>query len=139
MDSQVVLVRTTPPLGGLVINRPEVRNALNLAAWRALAEGARTLEADPDVRVIVVCGSTNAAFIAGADIPSSKRSGPTPSRPLSTARPLTPPLMSCRPVPNQPLQGSLPSALALKYCWRSISGSSSSSQPSALGTGLIRA
>jgi enoyl-CoA hydratase len=68
MDQQTVLVRREPPLGWLVLNRPQVRNALNLATWRAIAEGVAALEAEPDVRVIVMRGVGPEAFISGADI-----------------------------------------------------------------------
>lgn len=63
-----LIVTHEAPLGWLVLNRPEVRNALNLRAWQRIAEGVAELEADPDVRVIVIRGATDGAFIAGADI-----------------------------------------------------------------------
>lgn len=68
MDQQTVLMRSEPPLGWLVLNRPQVRNALNLATWRAIAEGVAALEAAPDVRVIIMRGVSGEAFISGADI-----------------------------------------------------------------------
>jgi enoyl-CoA hydratase/carnithine racemase len=67
-DSQVVLIEMEPPIGFLIINRPEQRNAMNLAVWEALVQGIATLEADPSVRVIVLRGSGDRAFAAGADI-----------------------------------------------------------------------
>ncbi len=63
-----LIVTHEAPLGWLILNRPEVRNALNLRAWQRIAEGVAELEADPDVRVIVMRGATAEAFIAGADI-----------------------------------------------------------------------
>ncbi len=63
-----LLVEREPPLGWLVLNRPEVRNALNLRTWNRIAEGVAELEADPEVRAIVIRGRTPEAFIAGADI-----------------------------------------------------------------------
>jgi len=63
-----VLTQLDPPLGFLILNRPEVRNALNLRTWQGIAEGAATLEADPTIRVIIMKGSTPQAFISGADI-----------------------------------------------------------------------
>jgi enoyl-CoA hydratase len=56
------------PLGWLVLNRPHVRNALNLRTWERIAEGVAELVADDAVRVIVMRGTTPEAFIAGADI-----------------------------------------------------------------------
>jgi enoyl-CoA hydratase len=63
-----LLVEVEPPLGWLVFNRPQVRNALNLETWRRLAAGIAELDADERVRVIILRGSTPAAFISGADI-----------------------------------------------------------------------
>lgn len=63
-----VLVEHEAPLGWIIINRPEKRNALNFLAWRRIVEAMEELNADPDVRVIVMRGVTPEAFISGADI-----------------------------------------------------------------------
>ena len=63
-----LIVRHEPPLGWLILNRPQVRNALNLATWNRIAEGVAELDADAQVRVIIMRGATAEAFIAGADI-----------------------------------------------------------------------
>lgn len=63
-----LIVRHEAPLGWLILNRPEVRNALNLRSWQRISEGMKELDADPDVRVIIMRGATPEAFIAGADI-----------------------------------------------------------------------
>ena len=68
MDQQTVLIRRDAPLGWLVLNRPQVRNALNLETWHAIAQGVAALEADPDIRVIIMRGVGEDAFISGADI-----------------------------------------------------------------------
>ncbi len=63
-----LIVQHEPPLGWLILNRPQVRNALNLATWNRIAAGVAELDADPQVRVIIMRGATTEAFIAGADI-----------------------------------------------------------------------
>lgn len=63
-----LIVLREAALGWLVMNRPEVRNALNLRTWTRITEGVSELEADPTVRVIIVRGATPQAFISGADI-----------------------------------------------------------------------
>src|SRR5580704_5364139 len=63
-----LLVKHEPPLGWMIINRPERRNALNYETWVRMAEAVAELNADPDVRVIIMRGSTLEAFISGADI-----------------------------------------------------------------------
>jgi enoyl-CoA hydratase len=63
-----LIVRHEAPLGWMVLNRPEVKNALNLRTWQRIAEGIAELNADAEVRVIVMRGATADAFISGADI-----------------------------------------------------------------------
>lgn len=63
-----LIVRHEAPLGWLVLNRPQVRNALNLRTWQRIPEGVAELENDPDVCVIIMRGATPEAFISGADI-----------------------------------------------------------------------
>jgi enoyl-CoA hydratase len=63
-----LIVTREPPIGWLVLNRPQVRNALNLKTWTRITEGVVELAADDAIRVIVMRGSTPQAFIAGADI-----------------------------------------------------------------------
>ena len=62
-----LIVTHEAPIGWLVLNRPQVRNALNLRTWQRIAEGVAELASDDAIRVIVMRG-TPQAFIAGADI-----------------------------------------------------------------------
>jgi enoyl-CoA hydratase len=63
-----LIVTHEAPIGWLVLNRPQVRNALNLRTWQRIAEGVAELASDDAIRVIVMRGGTPQAFIAGADI-----------------------------------------------------------------------
>jgi enoyl-CoA hydratase/carnithine racemase len=63
-----LIVTHETPLGWLILNRPEVKNALNLKSWQRISEGVKQLDADPEVRVIIMRGATPDAFISGADI-----------------------------------------------------------------------
>ncbi len=63
-----LIVQHDAPLGWLILNRPEVKNALNLRTWQRIAQGIAELNADSEVRVIVMRGATPDAFISGADI-----------------------------------------------------------------------
>src|SRR5216684_3159236 len=63
-----LIVRHEAPLGYLLLNRPQVRNALNLRTWQRIAEGVAELASDDAIRVIIMRGATPEAFIAGADI-----------------------------------------------------------------------
>lgn len=63
-----ILIRRDGSIVTVVLNRPERRNALNLGAWRALAETMRELDADETIRCVVLRGAGDQAFAAGADI-----------------------------------------------------------------------
>lgn len=62
-----VQVSREGPVTTVVINRPEVRNAMDRATARALAQALRGFEADPAARVAVLTGA-GGAFCAGADL-----------------------------------------------------------------------
>jgi enoyl-CoA hydratase/carnithine racemase len=51
----------------LTLNRPDHRNALNQAMWRALPHAAAQIAADASIRVLVVRGAAG-HFASGADI-----------------------------------------------------------------------
>jgi enoyl-CoA hydratase/carnithine racemase len=74
-QSQTLLVERPADHVALVrLNRPAVRNALNLALRRLLAETFTTLGQDPTVRVIVLTGNAE-AFCAGADLNEYRDAG----------------------------------------------------------------
>jgi enoyl-CoA hydratase len=52
----------------LTFNRPEKMNALNAATRSELVAALNALEADDAVRVVVITGAGEKAFVAGADI-----------------------------------------------------------------------
>ena len=52
----------------IYVNRPEKLNALNKATIQELHETLQLVGESPDVRVIVITGSGEKAFVAGADI-----------------------------------------------------------------------
>jgi len=56
-------------IGTVTINRPESLNALNEKVYTELYELFQEIEDDQDVRVVIVTGSGERAFVAGADIP----------------------------------------------------------------------
>lgn len=67
-ETDALLVRREPPLAWLIVNRPQQRNALSAAVWDGLADAVEALAKDPDVRVIILRGAGEQAFISGADI-----------------------------------------------------------------------
>jgi enoyl-CoA hydratase/carnithine racemase len=63
-----VLVERDGAVATVVLNRPRVRNALNLAMWVELARATERLGKDDGVRAIVYRGAGTQAFASGADI-----------------------------------------------------------------------
>ena len=68
MAEQPIIIEKKESIGIITINRPEVRNALNKEAWVQLRDAFIALDKDADVRVIVVTGAGDKAFVAGADL-----------------------------------------------------------------------
>jgi enoyl-CoA hydratase len=64
------LVRTdvTESIATLTIDRPEVKNALDLETVNSVRESLAKLEADSSVGVLIITGSGETAFVSGADI-----------------------------------------------------------------------
>jgi enoyl-CoA hydratase/carnithine racemase len=61
-------------LGWLVFDHPERRNAISEAMWRQMPPALAELDADPEVRVIVLRGAGETAFVSGADISEFEKS-----------------------------------------------------------------
>src|SRR5438132_1403196 len=55
-------------VGWIVFDHAERRNAITGEMWRAIPEAAEDLDHDADVRVVVLRGAGDEAFVAGADI-----------------------------------------------------------------------
>jgi enoyl-CoA hydratase len=55
-------------LGWLVFDHPERRNAISGDMWRAIPAAARELSEDESVRVVILRGAGDVAFVSGADI-----------------------------------------------------------------------
>lgn len=67
MSSEAVYLVRDGAAAHLVLNKPEKKNALSEAMWRAIPKLLAEAEADPAVRLLVVRGE-GGAFAAGADI-----------------------------------------------------------------------
>lgn len=76
MDFQYVLTEKKGRIGILTVNRPEKLNALNTQVVKEIASAFKELEGDPDIRVIIITGAGDKAFIAGADIAEMKEMTP---------------------------------------------------------------
>lgn len=68
INKKVLLVEEGDGVATLTLNRPEVMNSFNFALLYALKEQIDILRLKPDVRVIIITGSGQKAFCAGADL-----------------------------------------------------------------------
>jgi enoyl-CoA hydratase len=63
-----ILVETQASIAYVTINRPKVLNALNMATMEELRAAFTEIKDDANIRVALLTGSGEKAFIAGADI-----------------------------------------------------------------------
>src|SRR5829696_966615 len=55
-------------VGVITFNNPDKRNAMSLDMWEGLGDALLRLRDDPDVRVVIMVGAGDKAFVSGADI-----------------------------------------------------------------------
>ena len=55
-------------IGWLVFDNPARRNAVSIGMWQAIPQVLEDFAADPAVRVVVLAGAGEQAFVSGADI-----------------------------------------------------------------------
>jgi enoyl-CoA hydratase/carnithine racemase len=63
-----VIVRRQGAIGSVVLSNPAKFNAMSLSMWQSLPAAIAELDADPQIRVIVLEGDGERAFVSGADI-----------------------------------------------------------------------
>jgi len=63
-----ILLEHDGPVATMTLNRPAQRNAVSFAMWAELTQLLAGLDADREVRVVVITGAGDEAFSAGADI-----------------------------------------------------------------------
>ncbi|TVR38742.1 MAG: enoyl-CoA hydratase [Cryomorphaceae bacterium] len=68
MDNQLILREQSGEILTLTINRPNQLNALNKETIKALSDALGEAENNNSVRVVILTGSGEKAFVAGADI-----------------------------------------------------------------------
>jgi enoyl-CoA hydratase len=68
MDFKHLLFDTADGIALITFNRPKVMNALNAELLEEFTSALATVAADEDIRVLLLTGSGDKAFVAGADI-----------------------------------------------------------------------
>ena len=68
MSTNDAIYTTNGQIATLVFNRQNARNAMTWEMYDVLAEACEMVDADPDIRVFVLRGADDRAFIAGTDI-----------------------------------------------------------------------
>jgi len=68
MNFENILIETNNQIGKITINRPKKLNALNKITIEELHKAFKILNEDATVKVILLTGSGEKAFVAGADI-----------------------------------------------------------------------
>ena len=72
VKTEKLLLQKDGPIGWITFNQPEKRNAVSQEMWQAMPEYVADLSADPAIRVVILRGSGETAFVAGADISQFK-------------------------------------------------------------------
>ena len=75
MANNTILIDKLEGIGIITLNRPEVLNALSLELMKELEDAIEALESSNDVACIIITGSGDKAFSAGADIHEMKMMG----------------------------------------------------------------
>lgn len=63
-----IILETDGPIATLIINRPEKHNAVNNATVEEIDRALDQLETNAELRVLILTGAGEKAFVAGADI-----------------------------------------------------------------------
>lgn len=85
---ETILLEKQGGIAVLTINRPDKLNALSSTVHREGVEILDELKVDADVRVVVIKGAGEKAFVAGADISEFARTTPVEQRAVMNSRSL---------------------------------------------------
>ena len=74
-QSQQLLYKVHDSIATITINRPKVRNALNLEVREGIKQRVAEFNNDPQARVLIITGSEELAFSSGADLKEMSETG----------------------------------------------------------------
>jgi enoyl-CoA hydratase/carnithine racemase len=70
--TEKLLAHKEGAVGWITFNNPARHNAVSMSMWESLPRALSAFERDPDVRVVILKGAGDKAFISGADISEFK-------------------------------------------------------------------
>ena len=68
LQTDRMLAQIENGVGWITFNQPQKRNAVSLDMWTAIPQIVEVFQADDEVRVVVMKGAGDKAFVSGADI-----------------------------------------------------------------------
>ena len=68
MKEENIRLNVQNGIGFISINRPQQLNALNISTIKELSENLKKIETDKTIKIAILSGEGNKAFVAGADI-----------------------------------------------------------------------
>lgn len=82
-----LIVRRDGPIGRIIFSNPDKYNAMSQDMWEALPAALQRFDADPEVRLVVLRGEGEKAFVSGADISQfeSQRTDPAAQKRYNAA------------------------------------------------------
>ncbi|MEY2411762.1 MAG: enoyl-CoA hydratase [Acidobacteriaceae bacterium] len=80
MNYENILSETKDFVAYVTINRPKVLNALNMATMEELRSAFTAIRDDKEIRVAILTGSGEKAFVAGADIAELSKHDPVSAK-----------------------------------------------------------
>ncbi len=85
MDDRQLIIETENGIATIAFNRPEALNALNMDLIAEFAILLDNITKDESIRVLVLTGAGDKAFVAGADINELSQCGPLKAKQCSTS------------------------------------------------------
>ena len=73
MDEARIDSRREGAIGWMIFNNPARRNAVSVGMWESIPRVLEDFGADPAIRVVVLAGAGDKAFVSGADISQFER------------------------------------------------------------------
>jgi enoyl-CoA hydratase/carnithine racemase len=80
LDTEKMIAEKAGGIGWMTFNQPERRNAISHEMREAILTILEDFEADPGVRVIIMTGAGDKAFVSGSDISRTEKGEATPEQ-----------------------------------------------------------